>query len=71
TRVFKKILHKNIKLEEFKTETLLPAIYYLACYYKPDTLKKEKTIPIEQKEEIMKFIIFLNKEQNNFDFKTL
>lgn len=71
TRVFKKILHKNIKLEEFKTETLLPAIYYIACYSKPDTLKKEKTISVEQKEEIMKFIIFLNKEQNNFDFKTL
>ncbi|BCR20816.1 BB_0208 family protein [Borrelia miyamotoi] len=71
TRVFKKILHKNIKLEEFKSETLLPSIYYIACYSKPDTLKKEKTIPVEQKEEIMKFIIFLNKEQNNFDFKTL
>ncbi|QFP42105.1 hypothetical protein F9Y90_03220 [Borrelia miyamotoi] len=70
-RVFKKILHKNIKLEAFKTETLLPAIYYIACYSKPDKLKKEKTIPVEQKEEIMKFIIFLNKEQNNFDFKTL
>ncbi|BCR21643.1 BB_0208 family protein [Borrelia sp. HM] len=75
TRVFKKILNKNINLEEFKTETLLPAIYYIAYYAKSDPvseqLKEEKTMSTEQREEIMKFVIFLNQEQNNFDFKTL
>ncbi|AHH12222.1 Hypothetical protein BHO_0094700 [Borrelia hermsii YBT] len=76
TRVFK-ILHKNIKLElllkleEFKTEKLLPAICYIICYYKPDALKEEQTISPKQKEEIIKFITLFTKEQNKFDFKTL
>ncbi|WP_421622894.1 BB_0208 family protein [Borrelia sp. MN22-0132] len=67
TRVLK-ILHKNIKLalllklEEFKIETLLPAICYIICYSKPNALKEEKTISSEKKEEIMKFITFLTKE---------
>ncbi|BDU63114.1 hypothetical protein BOFE_06540 [Candidatus Borrelia fainii] len=76
TRVFK-ILHKNIKLEllfkleEFKTETLLPAVCYITCYSKSNALKEEQTMSSEKKEEIMKFITFLTKEQNKFDFKTL
>ncbi|AAX17544.1 MULTISPECIES: BB_0208 family protein [Borrelia] len=67
TRVFK-ILHKNIKLEllfkieEFKTETLLPAICYITCYSKPNALKEEQTMSSEKKEEIMKFVTFLTKE---------
>ncbi|WP_038452306.1 BB_0208 family protein [Borrelia parkeri] len=67
TRVFK-ILHKNIKLEllfkleEFKTETLLPAICYITCHSKPNALKEEQTMSSEKKEEIMKFITFLTKE---------
>ncbi|WP_024654056.1 BB_0208 family protein [Borrelia persica] len=76
TRVFK-ILNKNIKLKllfqltEVQTEiALLPAIYYIICYYKPDALKEEKTILPQQKEEITNFITFLTQEQKKFDFKT-
>ena len=75
TSVFKKILNKNINIEEFKTEKLLPAIYYIASHAKSDhlseQLKEEKTMSTEQRKEIMGFITFLNQEQNNFNFNTL
>ncbi|AYE36098.1 hypothetical protein DB313_01060 [Borrelia turcica IST7] len=76
TRVLK-ILHKNIKpelmlnLEGFRDEKLLPAICYIAYYSNPDVLKEEETMSSSQKEDIMKFIAFLAKDQNKFISKTL
>ncbi|AWG42601.1 hypothetical protein CR532_01070 [Candidatus Borreliella tachyglossi] len=72
-----KILHNNIKpdlmlkLEEFIDVSLLPAICYIAYYSNPDRLKEDKAISPKQKEDILKFITFLTKDQNKFISQTL
>ncbi|QMU99011.1 hypothetical protein F0310_01000 [Borrelia sp. A-FGy1] len=72
TRVLK-ILHKNIKPELMLKidKKLLPAICYIAYHSNPNAIKEEKTISFLQKEDIIQFIAFLNKDQNKFILRTL
>ncbi|UER67403.1 BB_0208 family protein [Borrelia sp. BU AG58] len=69
TRVFN-ILHRNIqpetmlKSEGFRSEKLLPAICYIAHYSNPNALREEVAPYSVQREEIMKFISFLAKDQS-------
>ncbi|UGQ17015.1 BB_0208 family protein [Borrelia sp. RT1S] len=75
TRVLK-ILHKNIQPKpmlnsvEFRNEKLLPALCYVIYYLNPNALKEEKSIHSTQKEDIMKFISFLDEDQNKFISRT-